>query len=656
MKRYLFFSIFVLAVTAVMAQSNDQVIMKINGKDVKKSEFEYIYSKNNNEDAIDKKTLTEYVELFKNYKLKVAEAETQGLDTMSSFREELREYRTQLAKPYLNLNDFGLNENLIQREYDRLKEYVEISHILIPFFENGDLQQSKYIPADTLAAYKKALQVKKRLQKGENFEKLVTEVSADEYSKKEKRPGYLGWITALGVLPEMENAIYNTPTGEITYPVRTNFGYLLIKVHARKPNPGQIWAAHILVNCPEGADTVMTTDAIKKVDEIYVEAVRGDDFGELAKKYSDDKGSAENGGDLSWFGYNAMIKEFQDAAFALKEVGEISKPVRTKYGFHIIKLLGKKPLEPLSELREEIISRLEKNGDYLSLHEPGMEKLKKDNGFSMNENAYKKLKEKANMVYPSDTSFLKPFENDEDVLLITGDEGFTVARFIGFLKKNISTLYSLSTEALDERLKTFQLVALMEAEDKQLEKKYSDFNNLMSEYRDGILLFNVSNKEVWNRAMEDTVGLEKFFEANKDNYNWEKPHYTGYLILCKDAKTKKKMQKEVAKMSPKEAVEYLLENYRVGEVSHVKVERGSFVQGDNPFIDEIVFKTGKAERPENFQDFFVIGTLSRTPVSYMDVKGLVVTDYQDHLEKEWIDSLNKKYPVIIYEGWESTIK
>ncbi len=641
------------------SQTNDPIVMKVNGKDVKKSEFEYIYRKNNNEDAVEKMTLEEYIARFKDFKLKVAEAEIQKLDTTENFRTELKEYRDQLAKPYLT--SFPLNEELIRKEYNRMKENVEISHIMVTFSgKNTDDPQAipnKVYPADTLSAYKKTMLIRKRLLKGEDFGQVAIDVSNDRRSIQSDRPGYLGWFSGLMLIPAMEEAAYSTLVGEVSMPVRTSFGYHLIKVHKRQMDPGEIRAAHILISCPATADTIQVSDAEKKIDGIYQQVLRGEDFGELAKKYSDDKGSATDGGDLSFFGFGQMVKGFQEAAFGLKEIGEVTPPVRSQFGFHLIKLLDKRPIASFEEQRDEIINRLQRNGSYMALIEPGMEKLKRENGFSLNENVYKTLQQAANTFFPADSSFTSQFENNENALFITNNTPYTIAQFMKFIQTNNNPFQVLSTDLLNDYLKGFESYCLIQEEDKLLESKYPEFGHLIQEYRDGILLFAICSQEVWDKASNDIDGLRAYFSEHKADYAWDKPHYKGYIVLCKDNKTKKKMQKEIAKMAPDSAVIYLFNNYNVGDVSYVKIEKGLYVQGDNPYVDEAVFKAKKSLRPKEYQDFFVMGKLlPNVPEDYTDVRGLVITDYQTHLEKLWIENLNKKYPVVIYPDVVNSIK
>jgi len=642
-----------LSSVGILAQTNDPVIMTIHGKDFRKSEFEYFYNKYNNEEVIDKRSLKEYVDLFKNLKLKVAEAETQGMDTTASFLSELSGYRTTEAKPYLD--KLEVNEDLVRKEYNRMNDLIEVSQILVAF-PNTKNNDFKTLPADTLETYTKATQLRNRILKGENFEKIAGDLSDDVNSKKTDRPGYLGWFSGLMLNPPFEEIAFNTPTGSVGQLVRTNYGYHIIKVNAKKDNPGQINAAHILILCPPDADTDQANEALKTINDIYDQLMNGADFSALAKQFSKDPGSASKGGDLGWFGYGSMVKEFQDVAFGLKNVGDISKPFQTKFGYHIVKLLGKKALDPFEDKRKDIESKLSSGGYFIPLHQPGIDNLKKEFGFQKNDAGYQLLFSKANTIYPIDSTFYRSFQNKDVTLFTLGNTAYTIGQFFAFLTKNSQSPFTMSTDLLNDRLQWFEYGAMIETENLSLENKYPEFRNLIQEYRDGILMFEISNKEVWGKASEDTDGLTAYYEKNKLKYAWDEPFYKGYVVLAKDAKNKKKMQKEIAGKKPDEAVQYLYDNYKVGAVSYVKIEKGLFKKGDNPFVDEAAFKSGVAERPAEFQDFFLIGELLRAPESYMDIRGQVVTDYQNYLEDAWIKALNNKYKVTIYPEVIETIK
>jgi peptidyl-prolyl cis-trans isomerase SurA len=638
-----------LSVT-IYAQTNDPVVMNINGKDIKKSEFEYIYNKNNNEDAIDKRSLDEYITLFKNFKLRVAEAESQGMDTTAAFHKEFNEYRSQLAKSYLK--DPEVDEQLLSQAYDRTLEYAEISAIFIAYPQAGKSRFFTVTPADTLAAYQKAMEVRNlAVKKNADFEALVKEYSFDERTKQSEHPGYMGWHSGLNLLPALEIPLSTAKAGQVTMPIRVPQGYYIIKVLNKKPHPGEVHAAHILIMSPSDADTVQITDVQNKVAEVYEKLKGGADFTELAKEYSEDKGTAEKGGDLSWIQFGQMVPEFNDVVFSMNEIGAVSQPFKTQFGYHIVKLLGKKPAASLDDLRSQIENKFDRTGNFAALHQPGIDKLKATHRFTLNEKVCKILAEKADTIFPADSLYTSQFEYSATTLFTINGLSVMVADFIHYLKNNPKVYSNLSSEAFTESLNQHIYLCLSEYESDGLESKYPEFKNLMQEYRDGILLFEISNQEVWEKASSDTEGLTKYFEENKSKYAWDEPHWKGYVVLVKDADTKKKLQKEIKKMTAEEAVQYLSDKYKTDETPVVKVEKGLFTKGQNKFVDETVFHAGKAEFPEAaYQDFFLLGKLlPKYPDSYMDVRGLVVTDYQDYLEQEWLKSLNEKYPVIIYK-------
>jgi peptidyl-prolyl cis-trans isomerase SurA len=648
MKKYFFF-LLVLISFSVTAQTNDPVIMTVNGNDVRKSEFEYIYNKNNGEESIEKKSLEDYVELFKNFKLKVAEAEFLQLDTMPDFVRELSEYRIQLAKPYLDSLETDINCE--KKEYDRMKSFVEVSHILLPFPNVPD-NKFKILPADTLETYQKALQVYNRIRKGEDFDKMVREYTLDEQTKN--NGGYLGWYTGLQLNLPLEDMAYQLSVGQVGI-ARSNYGYHILKLLNKQDNPGQIKVSHILVNLPDSANEAQIAEAQNKINKIYDDLLNGADFETLAKENSEDPRSAVKGGDLGWFGYGS-IKEFRDNLFTLEKIGDLAKPFKTPFGLHIAKLTGKKPLESFEEKQSGIKDLLKKGGYTVALYAPTIQKLKKDFNFSKDDPIYRKLIHSAATMYPTDSLFESVYSNSADVLFKVNGVAYTVTDFMDFLKKDPYSSYKVSTELIAERLEMYEYSVLLNTFNKGLENHYPEFANLIREFRDGSLMFEISRQEVWDKASSDLEGLQKFFDTNKQRYAWDEPHYKGYIIFAKDAATKKKMQKEISKMKPEEAVAYLEENYKVGEVSYVKVEKGVFKKGENPYVDEQAFKTGKAEEPEGFADFFLLGKVLNAPDSYTDIRGAVVTDYQDYLEKEWIDKLNKKYPVKVYKDVLISIK
>lgn len=642
--RSVLFSIALLfsAFTAIYA--NDPVLMKINGKPVLKSEFEYIYNKNNSNNSLDKKTLDEYVDLFVNFKLKVEEAKTQGLDTTKSFINELSGYRSQLTKPYLT--DAKVDESVLQEAYSRLKEDVEVSHILIRLQPNA-------LPADTLVAWKKINTIAKRIEK-EDFGKVAKEVSEDESAKENN--GYIGWISAFRTVYPFETMAYNTKPGTISKPVRTAFGYHIVKVQNRRESLGEILVAHIMRFTEQGNDAKNKAAKIS-IDSIYERVKAGDDFGKLASALSDDKGSASKNGELPWFGTGRMIPEFENAAFALKNKGDVSVPIQSSYGWHIIKLIDRKGIETFENMKEDLQSKVKRDERASLGLKSFVSKLKKDYNFSVNNEslaAYYSLLDKKTL---TDSIFKLEIAKLAKPIMTIADKTFTQTNFSNFLNANTYTDKTVASEIIDEKFAAFAEKELLAYEDGQLENKYDDFRFLMQEYHDGILLFEVSNNEVWEKASKDTEGLAKYFNEHKADYKWEKPHFKGRLISCKDKETFK-AAKAIVKKSHNDSIDKYLRTRLNDSIQHVKVEKNIYILGDNKQVDKLAFKSKAAvEADKDYPFVFASGKMLKSlPEDYTDVRGLVTADYQEYLEKAWIAKLRSKYPVEIDKKILETVK
>ena len=626
------------------AQTYDPVLMTINGKPVLKSEFEYIYNKNNTNNSLDKKTLDEYVDLFINFKLKVEEAKRQGIDTTASFLSELSGYRSQLTKPYLT--DSSVDEALLHEAYERSKTDLDVSHILIRIPQNAT-------PADTLKALNEINGIWKRLEK-ESFAKVAKEVSQDQSA--EQNNGHIGWISAFRTVYPFETAAYNTAVGSYSAPVRTAFGYHIVKVHARRNSLGDVLVSHIMILTSKGNEA-QNKKAKVTIDSLYQRVLAGDDFGALAKKYSQDKGSAVKNGELPWFGSGRMVPEFETAAFALKNVGQISKPVQSAYGWHIIKLLNKKGLAPFDELKAELESKIKRDERANKGQQVFLDRLRSEYDYKLItanlEEFYKLLKNKK----LSDSTFIADAAKLNKPLFSFDGKYYSQSDFAQFLKKNQGTDKMTPSEIIDGKLKAFADAELLAYEDSQLENKYDDFRFLMQEYHDGILLFEVSNKEVWDKASKDTQGLIKYFNKHKADYTWEKPHFKGRVIFCKDKETLN-AAKLIVKKSAADSIDKYLKVRLNDSIQHVKVEKGLYVQGDNKVVDSEIFKSKEKYVPAtDYPYFFVEGKLLKNkPEDYSDVRGLVTADYQEYLEQEWIKALRAKYPVTVDQNVLKTVK
>lgn len=613
----------------------DAPLMTIDGKPVSKSYFEYVFSKNNSLQHESKKTLDEYVELFKNFKLKVVEAEHQGLDTLNSFISELAGYRNQLVAPYFT--DKDKKEQLVQDIYRRMTEDVDVSHILISVGESAS-------EADTLAAYKRALNIEKRLKK-EDFAKVAREESADSSAKI--NGGRLGYMNVFWTPYSFETAAYNTPVGKISKPIRTAYGYHIIKVNGKRASRGKVLVAHILK---------LTNDTIpgyneqmnQEIRKVYAELKAGNDFASLAKKHSDDTYSAERNGELPWFGMGEMVPEFENIAFSLKNKGDFSTPIKTAYGWHIVKLLDKKPLESFEELRPIIEQQVEQ-GEYSELIKTSfVNNLKKKYNLQLVQKAEQKLEKIAEKASNMDSVFYQEAEKLNETLFKISDLKYLTDDFISFMKQK-----RLSIKNVSKNVDTYLREELINYYDSHLESEFDNLKNLMQEYRDGILLFDISNKEVWEKAGQDTIGLKHYFETNKDKYQWNEARFKGQVLLCNSKKTAQKVE-SILKKSPKDSIVTHLNRLNKDGIV-VKSVKGLFKEGANKTIDHYVFKTGDYNPSDDFQFGVVDGKVLNAPEVYTDVRGWVIQDYQNFLEQEWVKKLQSKYSVIINEQVLKTV-
>ncbi|GAT61605.1 peptidylprolyl isomerase [Paludibacter jiangxiensis] len=669
MKQLLLITFFAMAGCLVAQNGDDPVLMTIKGNPIHKSEFEYLYNKNNTQNTLDKKSLAEYLVLFENFKMKVLEAESLGMDTTKAFLEELSGYRRQLNSVYLT--DTATQNSLVKEAYDRLKEDVDVSHILIRLAPNAT-------PDDTLAAYNKIATIRERIARAprtitpkcgfftklfgkckpttiepENFNEVARKESEDPSAAENS--GHLGYITGFMTIYPFESVAYNTPVGQISSPIRTSYGYHIIKVDGRRPSRGKLQVAHIMKFVQKDASDSIKNKMKVVIDSLYREVKNGADFGALARKSSDDKSSAVNGGMLPWFGSGNMVKEFEDAAFQLQK-GEISRPVLSPYGWHIIKLIDTKQLEPLAEKRAEIERRIQRDDRANIITLSFINKLKAQYNFKNNVAALAPFYQLAEKYSLKDSAFINATEHIEGTMATFDDQTLTQCDFAFFLNRYPNSQQIDKKALIDEKFQQFTNTALVNYKDEQLEKEYPEFGNLMREYHDGILLFNISNEKVWDKATRDTKGLETFFRTYRSNYTWADPRFKGWVISCKDEATKAKAMELIAK-APKDS----LDNYLTAKLNKdtivAKVEKGLYVKGDNNAVDKFEFKSGNFTPSKVYPVVFTYGKILKNgPESYSDVMGILTSDYQAYLEDQWMKELRRKYPVVIDQKTLKSIK
>jgi peptidyl-prolyl cis-trans isomerase SurA len=662
MKKNLFFALlmFLLGSTLNLSAQDDPTLITIGGEKITKSEFLSVYQKNNvKKDVLDKKSLEEYLDLYVNFKLKVKEAEAKGMDTVSSFVAELAGYRKQLAQPYLI--DKEVNDKLLLEAYNRMQWDIRASHILIKLANDA-------LPKDTLIAYNKIMDIRKKILKGSAFDLMAKENSDDISARDQISPksgstikgngGDLGYFTVLDLVYPFETMAYNTKVGEVSLPVRTDYGYHLIKVTDRKPAMGKVQVAHILVSVPNDSSGLANADKYKeKIFEISGKLKKGENFEDLAKTYSDDKASAAKGGVIPWFGVSRMVPEFIVAIGDLKKIGDISEPVKTMYGWHIIKLLGRKTIDSLDNVKSELKSRVSKDSRALISKETMVEKLKKEYGFKEDTKTIKDFYKVVN-----DSIFLGKWNISkakglEKPMFTLANKSYTQKDFATYLNENqLNRTKEDSTAYLASMYKKFVEKSIMDYEDSRLEAKYPDFKALMKEYRDGILLFGLTDEMVWSKAVKDTVGLQKYYEANKNNYLWDQ-RVSADIITCADVKIAKAVRKMIK--SGKYSDAQILEKMNKTSQLNLSIVNGKYLKKDNALIDSIPWTVGLTPDIAKNNSIIIVRinkVIDKEPKTLAEARGLITSDYQTYLEKEWITTLKKKYPVEINKDVFSTIK
>lgn len=632
MKSGLLIGLAALSITAYAAK--DPILMTINGKGVKLSEFEYLYHKNNQQ-QLQKETLDQYVDRFVTYKLKVADAEACKIDTLNSFNNEFNGYKNDIVKKFLE--DTTVYETVVNENYLRSKKNIDVSQIMIPRGQDypSDLKQEKKLDS-----------IRTCILNGQDFGEMAVKFSSDRSAASNK--GHMGFIPA-GKLPyPFETVAYETPVGKISKPFKTRFGYHIIKVDGVRDDRGTVHVEHILRLFPRGGASDSAKLAVKaKADSIYNAATHGANFEELAKKLSEDKGSAANGGLLPWFGSGEMIKSFEDVAYELKD-GEISKPFATAYGYHIIKKLESKPTPTLAEAHKALRNRFDSDFDLAAMpRKAKMEELKKKLKYTPNKQLATYLKAELKKHGGFDSMFVDG---------IMAKSNFVAAKFGKDQKVLVSDLpSSINPKAKwadDDAVAAIVNIAESVAEDKitayytnELISHDADLKNLLNEYRDGMLLFEISNRKVWERASKDTAGLKSFFEANRAKYNWSKPHFKGIVLLAQNDSILKAVKDDLKKIGKDSVTMTLHKKYQ----NKIKMERYLCEQGENKMIDYLAFNGPKAESSDaKYPLFFILdGTVAAQPEEVNDVKGQVTSDYQDVLEKRWDEYLKKTYKVDI---------
>lgn len=616
---------------------DDPTLITIGKKKVGLSEFKYIYEKNNSksDDAYTEKSIKEYLELFINFKLKVFEAESLGMDTVKSFQKELAGYQKQLAKPYLT--EKSVTEKLIKEAYERKKEEIHASHILVKLREDA-------APSDTLAAYNKIQEIRKKALKGEDFGVLAQKNSDDPSAKNNK--GDLGYFTALKMVYPFENAAYNTPKGQISEPTRTRFGYHIVKVHDRRPYSGKVTIAHIMIEAASGISAEDSLKAKQKIDEIYQGLKKGDDWNQSCQAFSTHQPSKSKNGELKPFSVGELgLPMLEDAAFKLEKSGDISAPVKSPYGWHIVKLIEKKELEPLEDLEPQIRQQVNKLSRSDLNRKALIERLKTEDHFKQSKGTIKKaLKLSDTTLTQGKWKYDTENKLNKKTLFSIDGKKYLVKDFFEYVQKGQRPKIGASDQYLFKKaFEEYQAESLIEYEESHLESKYDAYRLLVKEYRDGILLFELMDNKVWSKAVKDTVGLKEFYNSHTHNYQWKKRvKATIYDVIDEHHKD------VLLELLDKNLTQLDIET-KINEDNplNAQVESGIYQLGDKEVLDKVKWEKGNYTVKHGDRIYYVMveEVLEAAPKEFKEARGLVISDYQNYLESEWIKTLREKYPV-----------
>jgi peptidyl-prolyl cis-trans isomerase SurA len=506
--RFILFASAAVLLNIILCQAQEpdkRILMNIAGRDVEEGEFIRMYNKSLNPG--NKDDLTTYIGQFIDFKIKVADAIDAGYDTTRAFRDELKGYRDQLAQNYLT--DTDIKQKYLQKAYNRSLYEINASHILISC-------KSDAPPADTIKAYQKAMDLRERINKGEPFEQIARKESNDK--SVSVNGGNLGYFSVFQMITPFEDAAYSLKPGILSMPVRSPFGYHLIKVNDVRPSRGKVKVAHIMIAAPPGSDEKKIAKAKEEIDSIYLKLETGASFSELAAKHSDHKESAARGGELDWFGAGE-IPDFSEAAFSIKDTGEYTKPVRSVYGYHIIKLLGKKPPLSYEESKPYLESKI--NQSYLAAlgKKSFTAKLKKDYNFKVNPHIHEWFVNHTDSLIMRGKAVYNLKKIPSGDIYSFADQHLKARDFAGMLEKKAKLVVADNPERfIDSSIESISTDQINVYENSILEKKYPDFRYLMNEFHDGILLFDISSEKVWNKVQQDTAGMLRYYNDHRNDF------------------------------------------------------------------------------------------------------------------------------------------
>ena len=672
-------------ITGALNAQNSSVVFVVNpavanqmGQEVTYGEFKRQFLKNINLDErqVTAAEIDEYLQLYIRFKLKIQDAVESGQSENSAYLQELGMYREQLARNYLY--DRQVTADLIEEAYDRMRSEVRVSHILIACPRGASAQTE----AQAKGRMEEIYQQLRRNNTAENFASMAETNSDDPGTKS--AGGDLGWMTAMQVVYEFENYAYNTPVGDISPVFRTDFGYHVLRVTAKRPNRGDVKVRHILIRVTAPGEEYDDA-ALKKMEEIRNQIVSGQaSFEEMARNYSEDYNSRYNGGIMDYVNTTQYIGDpdrqlWVDKAFSMTEKGEISSVFRTNYGYHLLQLVDVRPMASFDQMRSSLKQQVQQNARSKVSIDALVEKVKRENNFTENPQAYQAF------LSVLDSSFLngsfdmdalpKSYDNKgkrfnllDMELFRLGNESYTVEDFALFIQNNRRAMNSGKAEAFASEYQQWVSESCVANQNEHLEERSEEFRDIYQEYREGILMFNRMQQLVWDRANNDSAGLAQYFAEHRDAYRWDDRYHVD-IYYCSDAKMMKTVAKQVKKGVQADS---LLRMHTRNNPLGFNYRMGYYQWSDtglvpNPAVLNTLFsnsayksQTGLVKLNQVGEDWILVnihGFLPAGPKALSECRGPVTSRYQEELERRWMDELENRYEVSInYESVEALKK
>jgi peptidyl-prolyl cis-trans isomerase SurA len=636
--RIFLFSLFALSAFPGFGQEkhDEKVIVTVGKDEVRVDEFWYAFEKNNQASApYAKEEIDDYLQLYINFKLKVVEAKHLGYDTMAIFKEEFAEYRSQLENSYM-VSDTE-TERLVLEAHGRLRQEVKASHILL-------MLDADALPKDTLIVYQKLIDIRNEIIAGADFGAMAVQYSEDPSAKSNK--GQLGYFSAMQMVYAFETAAFTTSVGEISMPVRTQFGYHIIRVDDVRASEGKVKVAHIMLQPP-------SAQSQEKIMQLYEQLNAGADWAQLCAENSADRRTSQTGGELAPFSKGQIVAEFSEAAFALTEPGEISDPFQTQFGWHIVKLIEKIPPAPFEEMEEELTQQVKRDARYEVNKIVLINNLKQTHHLVENATSLDKVLEAPkSMFIKSRWRFDSTWRNNPAILFRIEAQSYTIGDFL----VDISTVQPQDSTSgfLYKQYTSYRDKSLIDYEKNHLGEKYPEFKYLVKEYYEGILLFSIMEDEVWNKAVEDTTGLKSYYEDHIEAYR-QVSEVQAIMVKSDSLQVIEQVQAEFERIKPQELLsedekQRIESKFNDSSTLSLQIVQGNFKTADEPVFKSFLQPGDTVQQDEAKWYYLNVLNIIKSDIPPLDkVRGSVLADYQTYLEKNWIEQLRGAFPVNINE-------